>query len=161
MDYSKLVEVYQKLESTTKGLEKTFWIAKLLKHTKEEDLEVIILLVQGRVYPRIDETKIGIASQMAIKAISKATGINEKIINDEWRKKGDLGEVAKELTKKKKQATLFSSKLTVKKVFENLRKLPSMTGAGSVDRKIGLVAELLTSASPDEANYIIKTFIDL
>ncbi|MBW2995355.1 DNA ligase, partial [Candidatus Woesearchaeota archaeon] len=114
MDYSKLVEVYKKLESTTKGLEKTFWIAKLLKQTKEEDLEVITLLVQGRVYPRTEEVKIGIASQLAIKAISKATGINEKIINDEWRKRGDLGEVAKELTKKKKQATLFSKKLTVK-----------------------------------------------
>jgi DNA ligase-1 len=160
MDYSKLVEVYQKLESTTKGLEKTFWISKLLKHTKEQDLEVIILLVQGRVYPRTDEVKTGVASQMAIKAISKSTGIGEKEIKDEWRKIGDLGKVAKKLIAKKKQSTLFSTKLTVKKVFDNLRKLPFVTGAGSVDKKIGLVSELLTSAKPDEANYIIKTVLE-
>jgi DNA ligase-1 len=160
MDYSSLVEVYQKLESTTKNLEKTFWVAKLLKQTKEADLEIITLLVQGIVYPKTEEVKIGVASQMAIKAIHKATGISEKDIKDEWRKLGDLGKVAEALVKKKKQATLFSQKLTVKKVFENLRKLPSLTGPGSVDRKIDLIAELLTSAKPEEAKYIIKTVME-
>jgi DNA ligase-1 len=160
MDYSKLVEIYNKLESTSKGLEKTFWVSKLLKEAKEQDLEAITLLVQGLVYPHSEELKIGIASQIAIKALSKATGSSEKEINDEWRKLGDLGEVAKKLTGKKKQSTLFSHKLTVKKVFDNMRKLALETGSGSVDKKINLVAELLTSASPDEAKYIMKTAME-
>ena len=67
------------------------------------------------------------------------TGISEDEIKKLWRKKGDLGKVAKELIKTNKQTKLSSQKLTVQKVVENIRKLPELTGAGTVNRKIGVV----------------------
>jgi DNA ligase-1 len=45
-------------------------------------------------------------------------------------------------------------------VFNNLRKLAEMQGAGTVERKVALVSELLTSASPIEARYIIRTVLE-
>jgi DNA ligase-1 len=45
------------------------------------------------------------------------------------------------------------------KVLENLRKLPEMEGEGTVDKKIGLIVELLTSASPLESIYLARTLI--
>ena len=41
---------------------------------------------------------------------------------------------------------LYSSSLTIKKVFENFRKLYDIEGKGSVEKKNSLVAELLASA---------------
>ena len=41
----------------------------------------------------------------------------------------------------------------------NLRKLPGMEGSGSVERKTQLIAELLTSATPAEAKYVVKTVL--
>jgi len=160
MQYSKLVEIYEKLEATPKRLEKTFIISKFLKNIKEDDLESTILLLQGKIFPEWDERKIGVASRLVLKAINKATGIDVNNIEKEWAKIGDLGKVSELLVKGKKQATLFSSSLSVKKVLDNLRKLSQLEGQGSVDKKIGLIAELLTSSKPLEAKYIIRTLLE-
>ncbi|MAE42898.1 hypothetical protein CMO93_03940 [Candidatus Woesearchaeota archaeon] len=160
MQYSKLIEIYEKLEATSKRLEKTFIISKFLKNIKEEDLEPTILLLQGRVFPEWDERKVGVASRLVLKAINKATGMDVNKIEKEWAKVGDLGKVTEIFVKGKKQATLFSSSLSVKKVLDNLRKLPQLEGQGSVDKKVGLIAELLTSSKPLEARYIIRTLLE-
>ena len=115
MKYSHLAQVYQQLESTSKRLEKTHIIAELLKKTSAEEIGEITLLLQGRVFPSYDESKLGLASKLVIKAINTATGINLDKIQDEWRKTGDLGKVAENLVSKKKQATLMSTDLTVSK----------------------------------------------
>ncbi len=160
MDYSELVEVYEKIEGTSKRLLKTYYISELLKKTSVEDLEIIMLLLQGKIFPAWDETKIGMSDKLILKAINKATGADAKKIESEWKKIGDLGKVTYNLTHTKSQATLFSSKLTIKKVFDNIRKLATLTGEGTVDKKVSLVSELMTSASPSEAKYIVRTVLE-
>jgi len=156
--YLKLAELYESLSSTTKRLEKTKILSEFLKELHESDREVLYLLL-GEIYPEYDERKIGISSQLAIKAISKSTGTNKENIVKEWKSLGDLGKVAEKLTKHKKQSTLQSHILTTEKVLENLRKLPALEGKGTVDKKISLITELLTSASPIEALYLVRTLI--
>lgn len=159
MQYNKLVEVYEALEKTTKRLEKTYIISELLKQTTAEDLPTIILLLEGRLFPTWDEREVGVASRIILKSISTASGIEISKIENEWKKTGDLGLVAENLIKTKKQATLHSSELSVKKVFTNLRELAELEGVGTVERKIQLIAELLTSAKPKEAKYITRTIL--
>ena len=158
MIYKKLAELYEELDSTTKRLEKIKILSKFLEYLPEDEKDILYLL-SGRIYPEYDERKIGISNQLAIKAISKATGISEKYVIKEWKKVGDLGKVAEEFTKKKKQSTLHSYVLTIKKVLENLRKLPEAEGKGAVGKKLSLITELLTSASPIESKYLIRTLI--
>lgn len=158
MNYSKLAEFYEEVSSTTKRLEKIDILAKFLKSLKEEDSD-ILYLIEGNIYPDYDERKTGISNQLAIKAISKATGTNSKKVVQEWKTIGDIGKVAEKLTKHKKQATLHSHILTTEKVLENLRKLPELEGKGTVNKKLALITELLTSASPTEALYLVRTLI--
>ncbi|MBI2574435.1 hypothetical protein HYV82_00955, partial [Candidatus Woesearchaeota archaeon] len=159
MKYSELVDVYEKLQGTTKRLEKTYFIARLLKKTDADSLQRIMLLLEGRIYPAWDEREAGVASQMMIKAISAATGISAREIEGEWKKTGDLGKTAESLIARKRQATLHKEELKVEKVFDNLRKLSGITGTGSVDRKAQLIAELLAQAKPKEARYIVRTIL--
>ena len=159
MEYAKLVKIYGELEKTAKRLEKTYVISEFLKDTGEDDVKVIVLLLQGRLFPHWDTREIGVASKIVIKAISKATGISAAQIENEWRRKGDLGIVTEEFIGNKKQATLVTHELTVAKVFENLRKLAGLEGIGTVEKKISLIAELLTSAKPAEAKYITRTVL--
>lgn len=159
MKYSELVELYERLDSTTKRLEKTYHLSEFLKRAPADDIEPVALLIQGRVFPSYDEREIGVASQLVIKAISLASGVDTGRIGKDWAKTGDLGSVAESLIKGKRQTTLSSSELTVKKVFDNLRKLTELTGHGSVDRKMQLIAELLGSAKGAEARYIIRTIL--
>ncbi len=157
MKYTELCKIYLQLEGTSKGLEKTSIIAKFLGKIKDEP-EVIYLL-QGRVFPDWDEREMGISQQLAIKAISRASGASSEEVVDEFRKLGDLGLVAESLFKNKKQSSLFSSKLIVRKVLDNLQKLPGLEGKGTIDKKMGLIVELLNSASGIEAKYIIRTLM--
>ena len=158
MRYEKLSKVYYELSQTSKRLEKIDILSKFLEEIPKEDSDIMYLL-EGRIYPSYDERKIGISNQLAIKAISKATGTDGKKVVLHWKKTGDIGEVAKELIKSKKQTTLASHILTTGKVVDNLRKLTEFEGKGTIEKKISLITELLTSASPLEALYLVRTLI--
>jgi len=179
MKYLELAQLYSKLESTTKRLEKTEILSEFLKKLKHENQKIppkvgilgprksedfrgnkeIVYLLKGRIFPDYDAREIGISSQLTIKSLAKATGVNDKEIVKLWKKLGDLGLVAEEITKSKRQKTLESKNLTTEKVLENLQKLPELTGKGTVEKKVALIAELLTSASSLEAKYIIRTLL--
>lgn len=159
MKYSKLSDLYQELKSTRKRLEKTQILANFLEKCSPDEAQNTVLLVQGKIYPDWDDREIGVASQLVSRAITVASGATSKQIVSEWKKTGDLGKASKNLLGKKNQMSLASNELTVSKVLTNLRKLNEMTGQGSVDRKIQLIAELYTSASPDEAVFITRTVL--
>lgn len=159
MDYAEFAEVYEKLSSTTKRLEKVAIISEFLKEIKKKGKSEWIYLLLGRAVPDYDSREIGISTQLALKAISHSFGLKEEEVLKRFKKIGDLGEIAEEFAGKKKQTTLGAKKLSVEKVFENLRKIMSIEGKGAVDRKMDLVAELLGNASPKEAKYIVRTLL--
>ena len=158
MRYEKLAQLYEDLDSTTKRLEKISTLSKFLHLLHDDDKEVLYLLL-GRIYPEYDERRIGISNQIVIKAISKSTGNSGSKVISEWKKIGDIGKVTEKLIKNKSQSTLHSHILTTKKVIENLCKLPELEGKGTVGKKLGLITELLTSASSIEAKYLVRTLI--
>jgi len=159
MLYSKLAEIYEKLESTPKRLEKTALLAEFFSSLKEHE-GYIVVMASGSIFPAHEEKEMGISSQLVIKAISKATGLTSDDVEKKWKSVGDLGKVAEQLVEKKKQATLFSQKLTVEKVYENMKKVSGFSGSGAVDKKVSAVAELLTHASNIEARYIIRSVLE-
>ena len=160
MRYSELADVYEELESTAKKLEKSDIIAKLLKKTPAKILPDVVLLLQGKVYPEWSEEVLGVAGQLMIRAIAKATGESAEDVMDIFTKKGDLGLTVEDLSKQKKQRTLFSEELTIEKVFENLKQIAKQAGAGSQDKKQMLIAELIAHAKPKEAKYIVRTVLE-
>jgi len=158
MDYSKICEVYAGLEGTSKGLEKTDILASFLGEIVGEP--ELIYLLQGRVFADWDNRELGISVQLMIKAISRAAGIGENEVVDRFKELGDLGKVAEVvLGNRKKQMALFGGKLSVEKVVENLRKVPTFEGKGAVDMKVGLIVELLHLASAEEAKYVVRTVL--
>ncbi|MDD5331513.1 MAG: ATP-dependent DNA ligase [Candidatus Nanoarchaeia archaeon] len=161
MDYLELAKCYDNLEKTTKRLEKTEIIAELIKKAPKEVLKQIMYLINGKVFPIYDERKIGVSSKIAIKALAQTTGTSAEKIESMMKKKGDLGLVAEELIQTNKQKTLFSKKLTIAKVFENISNLANMQGQGTVNRRVQLISELYSNASPLEARYITRTLLDV
>lgn len=160
MKYSELVEIYEKLEATTKHLEKTAIIEEILKKAKDDDLKDIVYLLEGRVFPEWDERKIGFSNRLILKAIASVSGASAKEVESLWSKKGDLGIVAEELMTKRRQSALHSRELSVSDVLSNIRKLAGMEGEGTVARKISLVTELVSNAKPPEAKYIVKMILE-
>ncbi len=160
MEYSQLVTLYEKITGTSKRLEKTSYIAETLKKASVDELRMLFLLLRGKVFSDYENKKLGFSTSLILKALAVSTGRDSKKIESEWKKTGDLGKVASNLIQSKHQSTLFQTHLTVKKVFNNIRKLAEIEGSGSVDTKVQLVSELLTSANQAEAKYIVRTVLE-
>jgi DNA ligase-1 len=160
MQYSKLVELYDYLEQTPSRLKKIEGIAHFLRLADAASLDKVALLLEGRVFPSYSEREIGVADKMIIKVIASASGFSEKDVISEFKKTGDLGLSVEKLMKAKKQRSLMAGELDVGKVFDNLQKLASIEGKGSQETKISLIKELIASAKPKEAKYIVRTVLE-
>lgn len=159
MQYEKLCEAYKRIEATSKRLEKTAHIAQLLEESGE-DLERVLLLLQGRLFAGWDKQKIGASGKVMFKALVRVTGLPSRELEEAWSKTGDLGLVAQQHIGSKQQQTLLSSSLTVEEVHTKLQKLASTEGKGSVGTKIQIIGQLLSQASPLEAKYLTRTVLE-
>jgi len=157
LKYATIADEYEKIEATTKRLEMTDLLVGLLKNTPKDIIDKVVYLTQGRIYPDFVDLEIGIAEKLAIKALSRASGIRENEIEEDIKKTGDIGTTAQNAIGRKKQVTFFQQPLTAQKVYETFDKMAKTTGSGAVDLKIGLLAGLLAGASPKEAKYIMRT----
>ena len=157
MDYVVIADAYERIEGTTKRLEMTDYLVDLLKNTPKEVISRVVYLTQGKLYPDFEGIEMGVAEKLAIKALTRASGSSESIIQKELQKSGDIGKTAEQQLAKRKQSTFFSKKLTVEHVYETLDKLAKTSGSGTVDLKMALLSGLLTDASPKEAKWLIRT----
>lgn len=155
MKFSEMAHLYERLDSTSKKLEKTKILADFYKNCKDEELYQAVVLSTGAVFQQGEE-ELGIAEGMIRRVIERISGANEKDVMEKFKTTGDLGLAAEKLMEKRKQTTLSKKELTIDNVFENMRRLPEVTGSGSQDKKIAIIAELLSAASPLESRYIIR-----
>jgi DNA ligase 1 len=157
MDYVIISDSYEKIEATTKRLEMTDLLVELLKKTPKDVIAKVVYLTQGKLYPDFIGVEMGVAEKLATKALSRASGQSENVIQVELQKSGDIGETSEKQLSKRKQSTFFTKKLTVERVYDTLDKLAKTSGSGTVDTKMALLCGLLTDASPKEAKWIIRT----
>jgi len=156
MQFSKLAAYFEKIEKAASRLEMTGILAGLFKETKSSETAEVVYLCQGQLAPSYKQIEIGMGEKFVEESIAKASGYSRKEVHQEFKKLGDLGLVAERNLEKRKQKSLFSTALSVEKVFSNLMKISKVSGKGSQELKIRLLAELLNSASPLEARYIIR-----
>ncbi len=159
MQFSRVVEVYDKIEATTKRLEMTDLLVGLLRGTPKEELDKVVYLTQGRIHPDYEGIELGLAEKMVIRVLAHATGLEDTRVARMWKEKGDLGLVAEEAIGARRQKPLETTPLTIAKVYENLDAIARETGEGSQDRKIRLLSDLLGNATPREAKYIVRMVV--
>ncbi len=157
MRYSIIADAYEKIEATTKRLEMTDLLVDLFRRTPKELIEKVVYLTQGKLYPDFLGVEIGVAEKLALRTIAKATGHGEKDVEEDYKKRGDLGETAQSFLEKRTQVLLFREPLTVEVVYGNLDKMAKAAGPGSIDQKVRLLSGLLADATPKEAKYILRT----
>ncbi len=81
--------------------------------------------------------EMGVAEKLAIKALSRASGQSESVIQAELQKSGDIGETSQKQLAKRKQSTFFTKKLTAERVYETLDKLAKTSGIRRSGHKNG------------------------
>lgn len=155
MKFKKLAEYFQKLESTPSRNLMVEILAELFKEAGQDEIGQIVFLTQGRVAPLYEPVEFGMAEKMVIKAIAKANESDESNVSNEFKKAGDLGQVAQDLSHLR-----ILRDLSVLQVFEKLVEITKAGGEGSVEKKISILSELLKSVDPLSARYVARTPVD-
>ena len=159
MEFSILAESFNKMESTRKRLELTQFLVELFEKTPHDVISKIVYLIQGKLRPDFEGVELGVAEKLAIRSISKSSGIPIKKIDEEYKKSGDLGHASSIILEQKKQTTFLVEDITVQRVYETLFKIAKLGGTRSQDMKMKYISSLLNDATPLEAKFILKILL--
>lgn len=144
------------MEATTKRLELTQHLVDLFKQTPPEIIAKVVYLIQGKIRPDFEGVELGVAEKLAIRAISKSSGIPIRKIIEVYSEDGDLGHTAAKMIERKTQTTFLTQDITAERVYETLYKIAKLEGARSQDMKMKYISSLLNDATPQEAKFILK-----
>src|SRR3989344_1592775 len=131
MKFKDLAKHLEKLETTTSRNTMIELLAELFKEADAREIDKIIYLLQGRVAPLYEPIEFGMAEKQMLKAIANAYDVSDKQVSADYKKIGDLGELAEKLAGEKHKGDSVS----VSEVFDELKKVAVTGGAGSVEKK--------------------------
>ena len=149
------------MEETSKRLELTKLLVDLFEKTPQELISKMVYLIQGKLRPDFEGIELGIGEKLAIRAISKSSGIPIKRIEEDYRKVGDLGHTASIVLEQKTQTTFVVEDITIERVYDTLYKIAILYGPRSQDMKMKYISSLLNDANPLEARFILKILLGI
>jgi DNA ligase-1 len=160
-EYRALAETYEALEATSKRLEMRDELVDLFRSTEPRLMDRVVYLTQGVLGPEHEGLQLGLGDKLVSRAIAVTAGISEGELEALVHREGDLGLAAEAAfaAKGPKQVNLFAQPLTVDRVFESLTKVARAEGAGSTEKRIRLLQQLLMDADPLSARYIVRTVV--
>jgi len=159
VEFAILAETFKKMEDTSKRLELTKLLVDLFEKTPHELISKIVYLIQGKLRPDFEGIELGVAEKLAIRAISKSSGMPIKRIEEDYKKAGDLGRAASIILEQKAQTTFIVEDITIERIYDTLYKIAKLEGSKSQDMKIKYISSLLNDANPLEAKFILKILL--
>ncbi len=148
MRFLELARLYEKLEQTSSYNAMRDILSGFFRKTQKAELEYVSYLTLGQIASQFADVNLGMADKMVVKGIALAGREKEAVVLKKYKKIGDVGKTAEQYSGR--------GKLTVKTVFETLHKIAQAVGSGSQERKIKLLASLLSAASSVEARYLAR-----
>lgn len=150
MKFSTLVEYLARLEATSKRLEMTHILGELFQEAGAKEIEPIVYLSQERLAPNYVGLDFGIGEALVASALARATKREPTEIRKLYKEKGDYGDVAEDLLPKR------SKGLNVDDVFHRLHEIAAASGEGTVEKKVSLLADLVSQMGAREARYLLR-----
>jgi len=148
--FSRLVATFQQLEGTTRRLEMFALLADLFRRAEDDEIDKIIYLTQGDLLPPFHGVDLGLSDKLLIRAIAKTYGIAPESVAAEYRRIGDIGATVKQY------ATGVGESRCVGEIYKAIATIATLSGEGSIEKKIDAVCDLFRASSPLEAKYIAR-----
>lgn len=157
MKFGKFAQYLQKLEKTSSRIEITKILSNLFKESSKDEIKEVAYLSLGLLAPGYRGVVFNIAEKMMIRAISLAYGTKEQDVKDDYKKKGDLGEVVLSLAERLgKKNTKRAREIAISDVYKKLTQIAQDEGEGSQERKIDEMASLLKELDPVSAKFTTR-----
>src|SRR3989304_6207483 len=154
MTFSEFSTHLHKLESTPSRNQMTELLAELFRATRFEEIGEVCYLLLGRVAPLYEAIEFGVAEKFMIRAIALAYGRQPEQVMKVYKKVGDLGVAAQQINEE--SGTKRHKNSPLREVFAKLTLLANNGGSGSQDKKITILAALLSQADALSARYLAR-----
>lgn len=161
MEFAAFAEVAGEIEELSADTDIIDAVTDLLS-SANDDLDVLVRFVQGRVFPAWDSTTLDIGPNLCYTAIARAAGQNVSAddVEDRLAELGDIGAVAASYDFGGQQGLAAfgagQDELTVAEVANELDALATTEGSGSQDTKIDILFGLFNRTDSDEARYLAR-----
>ena len=155
MLFSRVVEYFEKMSLTSKRLELSDIYRELVIESGDE-YSMVLYLSKGMIAPDYEGIEIGLAEKTIMKTIRRITGVTEEEILKIYAREGDLGMVSQELSSRSKQRSFFDEALTLRELFESLKKIALIKGSGTAAEKEKIFTDLMIRSKPVESKYIVR-----
>lgn len=149
--FRQLAAVFDELEKTSSSLRMIEILAAFFKRISPEDARMSAYLLAGKLGPDYKGPEFGLAEKLVVRSIAKAVGKSPIAIEKIFHKKGDLGSAAEDLVPREAGAGL-----SLREIFKGLEAIAFASGPGSQEKKLTMLAELISKCSSLEAKYIIR-----
>ncbi len=160
LSFAEFSEFCTELEKISSTLELAARISDFLRKLEwDEDIYNFSLFITGRIYPPGDEREVGIGVGLIYEALRITTGLKKDKIEEYVKEKGDLGFAAEIALEKKLQTSLFQEEITLSYLREVFDSMSSLKGEKSQKKKIKMLIDLFSSATPLEARYLTRLLL--
>jgi DNA ligase 1 len=156
MIFTDIAHIFEKLEHTTSRIEMTKILADLYQQLTGREIDKVCYLLQGRVAPVYEKLDFGLAERLVFKAAVGAFSLSEKEAKQAWNVSGDLGVTVEKYRSTANPLFQKEAPLSVSEVFELLYKIPQLSGGGSQEGKLGILADLFQQLDPLSCRYIVR-----
>src|SRR5437879_3782738 len=145
----RLAEACEAIAATTKKLVKIGLVADYLRSRPSEEAATSAVFLSGRPFPVHEETTLQVGGSLLWRTVGELSGKTETELADSYRRHGDLGAVAGEVSPPR----VSEHELSVIDAERNFREIAAARGSAT---KAVLVRGLLERATPLEAKYLVK-----
>ncbi|MDD2822508.1 MAG: ATP-dependent DNA ligase [Candidatus Daviesbacteria bacterium] len=152
MTFGNFAKYLQQLEETSSRLSLINILGRLFAEVESSDICQVVYLIQGRVAPFYEAIEIGMSEKLVAQAIAKAYGVSREEVLKKYSEMGDLGKVTEVLSH---QSSTISNQ-TVGDIFDTLLEIAKTSGAGTVEKKVNLLAGLLQEMDPISAKHLVR-----
>lgn len=160
MTFQEFSDYLSSLSKTTLRNEITKILSSLFKKSNPDEIDKICYLLLGRLAPKFVPLEFQFAQKNMIKGIAKATNESEEKVRKEFKKRGDMGNTIFEIKNQRSIRQLADKmkiqNLKIVEVYEKLLAIAQEEGAGSVERKINGMVELLKELDGTSAKYLVR-----
>lgn len=147
----RFAEVAEQVASTTKKLEKAALVGNYLKQLADADLGRAARYFAGHQFAQNDARTTNVGGSIISTALSAATGFSQPELAPIYVRLGDAGETAYEAVREAKRFNEPTISLV-----ETESIISRLSETRGIKNKTGLLAAVLSHATPLEAKYLIK-----
>jgi DNA ligase-1 len=161
MQFSTLSEHLANIESEDSRLTKTWNATQLLRAANDDELPVLLLFLQSRIFPPYDDRDIGLANKSVAKALAKAYNLEQTEVVTLWKETGDLGETAETISQQSNTLAAFASETntashSVQSIYNTFTEIAATEGTGSESKKFDLFKQMITAMDGNTARYATR-----